>query len=65
MQCRVNRVEINNTSKIFVKHPTEFSHAIVVDDPAAPDVHLVIPLQLEGVTRIFLVRAPSCQLSGI
>ena len=35
MQCRLNGVEINDTPKIFVKHPTERSHAIVVDDPVA------------------------------
>jgi hypothetical protein len=61
MQCRVNGVEINDTPKIFVKHPTEHSHAIVVNDPLAPDISLVIPLQLEGVTSVFLVRNPSCQ----
>ena len=49
MQCRVNGVEINDTPKIFVKHPTERSHAIVVKDPVAPDNKLVIPLQLDGV----------------
>ena len=59
MQCRVNGVEINDTPKIFVKHPTERSHAIVVEDPVAPDVSLVIPLQLEGVTSVFSVRVPS------
>ena len=61
MQCRVNRVEINDTPKIFVKRPTECSHAIVVDDPVAPDVSLVILLQLEGVTSVFLVRTSSRQ----
>ena len=33
----------------------------MVDDPVAPDVSLVIPLQLEGVTSVILVRNPSCQ----
>jgi hypothetical protein len=61
MQCRVNGVEINNTPKIFVKNPTERSHAIVVEDPVVPDNSLVIPLQLEGVTSVFTVRAPSRQ----
>ena len=61
MQCRVNGVEINDTPKIFVKNPAERSHAIVVEDPVAPDNSLVIPLQLEGVTSVFTVRAPSQQ----
>ena len=59
MQCRVSGVEINYTPNIFVKNPTERSHAIVVDDPLAPDNSLVIPLQLEGVTSVFLIRVPS------
>ena len=59
MQCRVNGVEINDTPKIFVKNPTERSHAIVVDDPLAPDDSLVVPLQLEGVISVFSIRVPS------
>jgi hypothetical protein len=61
MQCRVNGVEINDTPKIFVKHPTERSHAIVVEDPVASDNKLVIPLELDGVTSVFTVRTPSRQ----
>ena len=33
----------------------------MVDDPVVPGVSLVIPLQLEGVTSVFLVRNPSRQ----
>ena len=61
MQCRVNRVEINDTPKIFVANPTEHSHAIVVEDPVAPEDTLVIPLQLQGVTSVFSIRVPSWQ----
>jgi len=42
-----------------VREPTERSHAIVVEDPVAPDNKLVIPLQLDGVTSVFTVRTPS------
>ena len=52
MQCRVSGVEINDTPKIFVKHPTERSHAIVVDDPIAPDGNLVVHSQGAKSARI-------------
>ena len=45
MQCRVQGVTIHDMPKIFVKNPTEHSHAIVVSDPVDPDNDLIIPLE--------------------
>jgi hypothetical protein len=61
MQCRVNGVVVNDTPKIFVKDPTNKSHAIVVLDPIDPGNELIIPLELNGVTSRFSVRTPSLQ----
>ena len=59
MQCRVHGVEIHDTPKIFVKDPTDHSHAIVVSDPVDPENNLVIPLELVGVTSLFSVMTPT------
>ena len=58
MQCRMNDVEINETPKFLVKHPTDSSHAIVVDEPdgIAP---LIVPLSINGVTSFFTCRKPT------
>ena len=61
MQCRVHGVVIHDTPKIFVKDPTDHSHAIVVSDPVDPENDLVIPLELVGVTSVFSVRTPTRQ----
>ena len=47
--------------KIFVKNPTNHSHAIVVSDPLDPKNDLVIPLELVGVTSVLSVRTPARQ----
>ena len=60
MQCRVAGVTIHDCPKLFVKDPTEESHAIVIDaDPYQPEEKLIIPLQLQGVSSVFQVRTPS------
>ena len=52
MQCRMNDVEINETPKFLVKHPTDSSHAIVVDE--ADGITLLIdPLSINCVTTFF------------
>ena len=61
MQCRVQGVTIHDMPKIFVKNPTNHSHAIVVSDPVDPKNDLVIPLELVGVTSVFSVRTPTRQ----
>ena len=59
MQCRVKEVTIHDTPKIFVKNPTNHSHAIVVSDLVDPKNNLLIPLELVGVTSVFSVRTPT------
>ena len=49
----------DDTPTIFVKNPANQSHAIVVSDPIDPKNNLVIPLELVGVTGVFLVRTPT------
>jgi hypothetical protein len=61
MQCQVNGVVVNDTPKIFVEHPTDQSHAIVVKDLLDSENTLIIPLELNGVTSRFLVRTPTLQ----
>ena len=61
MQCRVIGVVVNDTPKIFVKDPSNHSHAIVVADPIDPEIEIIIPLELNGVTSRFSVRTPSLQ----
>ncbi len=61
MQCRVIGVVVNDTPKIFVKNPTNKSHAIVVEDLIDPEIELIIPLELDGVTSWFSVQTPSLQ----
>ena len=61
MQCQVNGVVVNDTPKIFVEHPTDQSHAIVVKDLMDPENTLVVPLELSGVTSRFSVRTPTLQ----
>ena len=61
MQCRVQGVTIHDMPKIFVKNPTEHSHAIVISDPVDPKNDLIIPLELVGVTSVFSVRTPTRQ----
>ena len=61
MQCRVQGVKIHDTPKIFIKNPTNHSHATVVLDPVDPKNDLVIPLELVGVTSVFSVRTPTRQ----
>ena len=61
MQCRVNGVVENDTPKIFVEHPTDQSHAIVVNDLMDSENTLVIPLELSGVTSRLSVRTPTLQ----
>ena len=61
MQCRVIGVVVNDTPKIFVKDPSNHSHAIVVADPMDPKIEIIIPLELNGVTSRFSVRTPSLQ----
>ena len=55
MKCRVIEVVVNDMLKIFVKNPTNKLHAIVVKDPIDPEIELIIPLELSGVTSRFLV----------
>ena len=59
MQCRVSGVQVNDTPKIFVQHPTDKTHAIVVLDPIDSKNEFIIPLELGGVTSRFSVRTPS------
>ena len=61
MQCRVQGVTIHDMPKIFIKNPTEHSHAIVVSDPVDPTNDLIIPLELVGVISVFSVRTPTRQ----
>ena len=62
MQCRVSRVEIYNTPNPRSSWQIlQNVHVLLVKDPVAPDNTLVIPLQLEGVTSVFLIRVPSWQ----
>jgi hypothetical protein len=61
MQCRVNGVVVYDTPKIFVEHPTDQTHAIVVSDLMDPKNTKIIPLELSGVTSRFSVRTPTLQ----
>ena len=52
---------MNNIPKIFVEHPTDQTHAIVVRDLMDPENTTIIPLELNGVTRRLSVRTPTLQ----
>ena len=46
MQSRVSGVQVNDTPKIFVQHPTYKTHAIVVSDPIDSKNEFIISLEL-------------------
>ena len=61
MQLRMNDVEVNETPKFLVKHPTDKDHAIVISEKTNDGTsnQLLIPLSLSGVTSYFPSRKPT------
>ena len=50
---------MNDTPKMFGKHPMSESHAILVNDPYDPGHTIIIPLHIVGVASAFTARTPS------
>ena len=50
---------MNDTPKMFMKHPTNKSHVILVNDPDDPGNTIIILIHILGVANAFTVRTPS------
>ena len=48
-QCHVNDVAVNDVPKFLLSQPTAEDHALVVPDPDDLALHLILPLELDGV----------------
>jgi hypothetical protein len=59
MQCQVNDVTVDDTSKFLARDPTDKLHALTLDDPDHPAQTVTLPLALQGVTSLLNVRAPT------
>ena len=60
IQCRMNGININETSKYQSKAPDKPTHALRVEDPYGEEGGMInIPLQLSVVTSYFPVRKPT------
>jgi hypothetical protein len=56
MQCRVNDVSVDDTSKFLMSDPTEHTHALTIIDPHQPAQTVILLLALRGVTSLLDVR---------
>jgi hypothetical protein len=59
MQCQVNDVTVDKTSKFLAHDPTDHTHALTVKDPHNPAQAVILPLALQGMTSLINVRAPT------
>ena len=59
MQCRMNGVEINETPKFLLQHPTNSSHSIHIHSSDSDAQPLRIPLRLAGVVSYFNYSIPT------
>jgi hypothetical protein len=59
MQCQVNDVIVDNTPKFLTSDPTDYMHALTLNDPLHPAQMAILPLALQGVTSLLNVRAPT------
>ncbi len=59
MQCQVNDMTVDDTSKFMVRDPTDKSLALTQQDPDHPAQTDTHPLALRGVTSLLNVRAPT------
>jgi hypothetical protein len=56
MQCRVNDVTVDETTKFLAVQPTDHTHALTLTDPEDPLLPVILPLELRGVISLLYVR---------
>ena len=59
MQLRLNDVIVNNVPKFLTDKPTEETHSIILKGGEELEDHLIIPLNVDGVTSTFPTRKPT------
>ncbi len=55
-QCQVNDLIVNNTPKFLTSDPTDHMHSLTIIDPHQPAQTVILPLALQGVTLLLIVR---------
>ena len=59
MQLRLNDVIVNDVPKFLTDKPTEETHTIILKGGEELEDHLIIPLNVDGVTSTFPTRKPT------
>ncbi len=59
IQCQVNDVIVDNTPIFLVRDLTDHMHALIIKDPTNPAQTFILPLELQGMTLLTYMRAPT------